>query len=122
MSGNLLPWSRCWRGPRCVRLVTTRNDLVLPEDATRVWVDAMETEEAILVLCRGLSNESHDPPFQLIWESLVTRLSCWPLLLTLAHGMLVTLVNYGHVRMCTERIQSGSGTGEPSEHRTTSRI
>ncbi len=38
-------------GPRCTRLVTTRNDLVLPADTARVWVDAMEPGEAVTVLC-----------------------------------------------------------------------
>jgi hypothetical protein len=41
-------------GPQCVRLITTRNDQVLPEEAERIFVDAMEPEEAIAVLLRGL--------------------------------------------------------------------
>jgi hypothetical protein len=28
--------------PQCVRLVTARNDQVLPEETARVWVDAVE--------------------------------------------------------------------------------
>jgi Clp protease/NB-ARC domain len=78
-------------GPRCVRLVTTRNDQVLPEETARIFVDAMETEEAIAVLRRGLPEEVE----QSALEALVTRLGCWPLLLTLAHGLLLDQVRYG---------------------------
>jgi WD40 repeat protein len=82
-------------GPQCVRLVTTRNDQVLPEEAARVRVDAMEPAEAIAVLHRGLPDEIQQAAYQPTLETLVTRLGCWPLLLTLAHGMLATLVSYG---------------------------
>jgi hypothetical protein len=40
-------------GPRCGRLITTRNDQILPDAAKRVWVDAMESDEAMALLCRG---------------------------------------------------------------------
>ncbi|MGH2509844.1 MAG: NB-ARC domain-containing protein, partial [Ktedonobacteraceae bacterium] len=78
-------------GPQCARLVTTRNDQVLPEETARVWVDAMETEEAIAMLRRGLPEEVQ----QSALEALVIRLGCWPLLLTLAHGLLLDQVCYG---------------------------
>jgi WD40 repeat protein len=82
-------------GLRCLRLVTTRNDLLLPEEATRIWVDAMEPEEAIAVLCRGLPEEIEQAAYQPRLRALVTRLGCWPLLVTLARGMLVTWLREG---------------------------
>ncbi len=82
-------------GPRCTRLVTTRNDQVLPEEATRLFVDAMERDEAIAVLCRGLSEEIHHTSFQPIHQALASRLGYWPLLLTLANSMLVAQVRHG---------------------------
>lgn len=78
-------------GPHCVRLVTTRNDQVLPEESARIFVDAMEIEEAVAMLCRGLPEEVP----QSALEALVIRLGCWPLLLTLAHGLLADQVRYG---------------------------
>src|SRR5262249_16273163 len=51
-------------GPQCVRLITTRNDQVLPEEAMRVWVDAMEPEEAIAVLRRGWPEEFQQAAYQ----------------------------------------------------------
>jgi hypothetical protein len=82
-------------GPQCVQLVTTRNDQVLPEDATRVWVDAMELEEAIAVLCRGLSEAIQQGAYQSTLEALARQLGYWPLLLTLANGMLGAQVRHG---------------------------
>jgi WD40 repeat protein len=82
-------------GPRCIRLVTTRNDHVLPEDAIRLWVDAMEPEEAIEVLCRGLPHELRQEAYQPALDALVRRLGYWPLLLTLARGLLLDQVRYG---------------------------
>lgn len=80
--------------PHCTRLMTTRNDLLLPQDAARVWVDAMEPAEAIMVLCQGLPEESEQATCQPALAALVTRLSCWPLLVTLAHSMLANLVRH----------------------------
>jgi WD40 repeat protein len=82
-------------GPLCTRLVTTRNDQVLPEETARFFVDAMEPEEAIAVLCRGLPEEIQQGAYQSALEALAKRLGCWPLLLTLAHGLLLDQVRYG---------------------------
>jgi TIR domain-containing protein/NB-ARC domain-containing protein len=41
-------------GPRCVRLVTTRIDSVLPQTALRQSVDAMQAGEALRLLSAGL--------------------------------------------------------------------
>jgi WD40 repeat protein len=82
-------------GPQCIRLITTRNDQVLPDEAVRVWVDAMEPEEAIAVLCRGLPEEIQQEVYQPTLSALAARLGCWPLLLTLAHGLLVDQIRYG---------------------------
>jgi len=82
-------------GPQCVRLVTTRNDQVLPEEAERIWVDAMEPEEALAVLCRALPVEIEQPICRARLATLAERLGYWPLLLTLAHGLLADHVRYG---------------------------
>lgn len=76
-------------GPQCVRLITTRNDQVLPEETARIFVDEMESEEAVGVLCRGLPKKIEQAAYQLGLNALVKRLGSWPLLLTLANGMLV---------------------------------
>ncbi|HEY0753489.1 MAG TPA: NB-ARC domain-containing protein [Ktedonobacteraceae bacterium] len=79
-------------GPACVRLVTTRNDQVLPDQAERVRVDAMEVHEAVEMLAQGLLVA---PAIQLQLESLVQRLGCWPLLISLARGMLQSRLQHG---------------------------
>jgi WD40 repeat protein len=82
-------------GPNCMRLITTRNDWVLPEEAIRLFVDAMEPAEAIAVLCRNLPVEIHHASFQPTLSALAERLGYWPLLLTLANSMLVAQVRHG---------------------------
>ena len=89
----LTPLLEC--GPQCMCLVTTRNDQVLPEEATRIFVDAMEPEEAIAVLRRGLPEEIQQKAYLPALSALVRRLGCWPLLLTLAYGLLADQVRYG---------------------------
>src|SRR5260370_19944450 len=84
-------------GPQCRRLVTTRNDVLLPKDAARVLVDAMEREEAIAVLCQDLPEEISEATYRTKLEALVARLGYWPLLLTLANGMLTDLVVEYHL-------------------------
>src|SRR6266567_1409530 len=81
-------------GPQCRRLVTTRNDLLLPKDAACVLVDAMEPREALTLLCQDLPVEISQATYQPKLKSLVARLGYWPLLLTLARGMLTDLVGY----------------------------
>jgi WD40 repeat protein len=82
-------------GPRCRRLVTTRNDWVLPQSAQRVVVDAMSRREAIAMLTQGLPIDSRDPSTQIALEKLVGHLGCWPLLLSVARGLLATQLRYG---------------------------
>jgi len=72
-------------GPNTTRLITTRLEQVLPVDAFRVPVDAMQGEEAVALLAHGL------PPEQGERSSLLTlaaRLGEWPLQLTLVNGFL----------------------------------
>jgi NB-ARC domain-containing protein/WD40 domain-containing protein len=79
-------------GPQCQRLITTRNDLLLPKDAVRVLVDAMNQREAVTLLCQDLPEEISQARYLPELEALVECLGCWPLLLTLARGMLTDLV------------------------------
>ena len=89
----LSPLLEC--GSHCVCLVTTRNDQVLPKESIRLFVDAMEPEEATAILCRNLPKEIHESPFQPTLSALASRLGYWPLLLTLANSMLVAQVRHG---------------------------
>jgi hypothetical protein len=83
-------------GAQCVRLITKRNDQMLPEETERVWVDEMLPEEAIAVLHRGLPDEVQQSPVYLPrLEALAKQLGYWPLLLTLAHSMLTSFVKRG---------------------------
>lgn len=86
-------------GPHCRRLVTTRNDLLLPKDAARVLVDAMEPHEAVAVLCQGLPEAIRQATSLSNLEVLAARLGCWPLLLTLANGLLTDLVVEAHATL-----------------------
>lgn len=70
-------------GPRCTRLVTTRDRTVLPTGAHVVQVDAMQREEALRLLTAGLPDEQRPA-----LESLAGRLGHWPLLLRLVNGVL----------------------------------
>lgn len=70
-------------GPRCARLVTTRDRTVLPTAAGVVQVDAMQHEEAFRLLTGGLPEEQRPA-----LESLAGRLGHWPLLLRLVNGVL----------------------------------
>jgi WD40 repeat protein len=77
-------------GPRCARLITTRNLDTLPANARTVNVDQMQEEEALASLSTGLS-AGHRGDF----AALVRRLGAWPLLLKLANGALRERVNAG---------------------------
>jgi hypothetical protein len=74
-------------GARTTRLITTRLDHVLPADAFRVPVDAMQGEEAVALLAQGLSSEQRDGERHALLN-LAARLGEWPLLLTLVNGFL----------------------------------
>src|SRR5205807_2636294 len=63
-------------GPRCGRLVTTRNDQVLPEDSKRVWVDAMEPEEAMALLCQGWGEDGQQLNQSVLEQVAIHQLGC----------------------------------------------
>ncbi len=74
-------------GPATTRLVTTRLEHVLPVDAYRVPVDAMQGGEAVALLARGLPAEQWEPERAGLL-ALAGRLGEWPLQLTLVNGFL----------------------------------
>jgi WD40 repeat protein len=82
-------------GVQCTRLITTRNDQLLPEAIVRIPVDAMEPAEATALLKQRFPQEPSVAAAQPRFARLARRLGHWPLLLTLAQGMLTLLVNYG---------------------------
>ncbi len=77
------------RGPRdqTTRLITTRDDRVLPAEAARVAVDAMTSDQALAMLARGLPGDVL-PSFRARLTALAAQLGEWPLLLGLANGVL----------------------------------
>lgn len=83
-------------GPGCARLVTTRDEAVLPrERVARVPVDAMRPGEAAEMLSRGFHPaESH--PLVARFNAFAAGLREWPLLLNLAHGRIARRVDAGH--------------------------
>ena len=74
-------------GPNTTRLVTTRNDDVLPFDAYRQAVDAMRDSEALALLAGGLLPEQVAAQRRDL-SKLAGRLGKWPLLLRLVNGFL----------------------------------
>jgi len=75
-------------GPRCARLITTRNLDTLPGGAHKVKVDAMKQGEAVALLAAGFES---DPDLRLATNDLIGlagRLGEWPLLLKLVNGYL----------------------------------
>lgn len=81
-------------GPRCARLVTTRNADTLPATARNVDVDAMRQDEAVALLGAGL--EGGDV---IELRRLAARLGEWPLLLKLVNGTLRERVNLSKQRL-----------------------
>ncbi|MGH9940590.1 MAG: TIR domain-containing protein, partial [Blastocatellia bacterium] len=103
-------------GPRCARLITTRNPNTLPDRAAEVKVDAMREAEAVALLRAGLEQHSdgetvRSPGFSRkdsaakplppeggttnSLRALAARLGEWPLLLKLANGVLRSRVKSG---------------------------
>jgi hypothetical protein len=81
-------------GPGCVRLVTTRDGSTLPASAVPVAVDAMQASEAVQLLAQGVpQGVPQGAPARL--AALAARLGEWPLLLTLANGVLRDVVRLG---------------------------
>jgi WD40 repeat protein len=77
--------------PNLVRLVTTRFDHVLPHDAAKVAVDAMQPAEAVELLTvgpAGLFPPAAVEGARAALVALAKRLGEWPLLLTLANALL----------------------------------
>ena len=79
---HLLPFTDL--GDHCALLVTTRYELTLPVGAHRIHVDAMGDEQALALLSSGISVL----PDHVRLMHMVKRLGHWPLLLTLANGVL----------------------------------
>ncbi len=81
-------------GPRCARLITTRNPNTLPDRAAEVKVDAMLEAEAVALL--GAEFQYHDREgVGTALKLLAARLGEWPLLLKLANGVLRNRVKSG---------------------------
>ncbi len=74
-------------GRNCVRLVTTRIDSVLPPQAVRQKVDAMQADEALRQISFGLPQD-HATRERASLASLAARLGEWPLLLKIVNGFL----------------------------------
>jgi len=72
----------------CVRVITTRNEGVLPPEIVCVSVGAMTPEEAVQILCYGLGTVEYIQQHERTFYELVRILKHWPLLLGLANGIL----------------------------------
>ena len=82
-------------GTRCARLVTTRNEEVLPANAQSLVVDAMQPGEAVQLLSSGLQTGAVTATDMQALHALVARLGEWALLLKLANGVLRDRVGRG---------------------------
>jgi WD40 repeat protein/DNA-binding winged helix-turn-helix (wHTH) protein len=89
---DLLPFLQ--GGLNTTRLVTTRLDHILPADARRVAIDAMQAEEAVALLGQGLPAEQLGPQRPALL-ALAARLGEWPLQLALVNGFLRDRVTAG---------------------------
>lgn len=92
-SSDLIPFLQ--GGEQCARLITTRNDQVLPPQALCIQVDAMRQSEAVLLLQAGLISEPSAGELEQAFGQLARRLGEWPLLMTLANGVLRQRVRLG---------------------------
>jgi len=83
-SSDLLPFLR--GGNHCIRLVTTRNDDILPTSAYRIKIDRLDNPQAIKLLSSQIADaEPHKAQF----STLANRFGNWALLLKLANGVLL---------------------------------
>ena len=80
-------------GSTCVRLVTTRNENVLPSDVPSVKVDAMRQEEAVQLLYHRVASTENFKQHEQALYSLAQSLKEWPLLLRLVNSILRNLVD-----------------------------
>jgi hypothetical protein len=83
-------------GASTTRLVTTRDDNILPTYATRQIVDAMQAEEALALLAAGLPADQVRAAYREL-SALATRVGEWALLLKLVNGFLNRAVGRGQV-------------------------
>jgi len=72
------------------RLITTRDNSSLPESAAKIPVDAMQKDEAVELLKRGVTSADGEA-----LQRLATELGKWPLLLKLANSALREHVSSG---------------------------
>ncbi len=84
-------------GKRCARLITTRNEEVLPANAQSQVVDAMRPDEALQLLSSGLQTEAFTATDMQALSALVARLGEWALLLKLANAVLRDRISRGEV-------------------------
>jgi hypothetical protein len=82
-------------GDRCARLITTRDDGVLPRVAQRIVVDTMQQDQAVRLLSAGLPIALPAMDETKTLRQLVTRLGEWPLLLKLVNSALRERVDLG---------------------------
>ncbi len=88
-SSHIQPFLR--GGPRCSRLITTRNSETLPIGSKQNILDAMQADEAENLLAYGLPVSQKEE-----LQTLSKRLGRWPLILKLANTFLVErIVNRG---------------------------
>nr|WP_221380391.1 NB-ARC domain-containing protein [Actinoplanes polyasparticus] len=85
-SGQLAPF--LVGAPRCVRLITTRNAIMLPRGTRSVPVEAMLPAEARALLLANLPDPGDDARV----DRVLARTGRWPLLLGLVNGVLERLV------------------------------
>ena len=74
-------------GERCARLITTRNEDVLPVNTRSQVVDAMQSDEALQLLGAGVERSGQLANERTL-RLLSSRLGEWPLLLKLVNGTL----------------------------------
>ncbi len=77
-------------GPKCVRLITTRINEILPEGALGVRVDTMKNKEAVKLLRTGFPCTDDRA-----LDELAKKLGYWPLLLKIVNSALKQYVSRG---------------------------
>jgi hypothetical protein len=82
-------------GTHCARLVTTRNEDVLPANAQSLVVDAIQQDEAVQLLSSGLHSVTLTTTQRQSLQDLVAWPGEWALLLKLANRVLRDRVGRG---------------------------
>ena len=77
-------------GPGCVRLITTRNRGIVPDQAIMITVDAMQPSEAQRLLVNGVGNVEKS-----LTDELLNLTGRWPVLISLVNGALRRYVRDG---------------------------